>query len=176
MKKLITILAALMVSAVAQAVAIDWVVTPIYSFQIGGTDPASNADRYLAFLLDDMVYAQTQAVSDIGRGDLTFLDSSIAEAQVSQSVISRRGIQVPDDTSDFLYVAVFNSSSLADATAVYVTDLERYPVDFVRVHHKKTIDSQYDSSWLIIGSAIPEPTSGLLILLGVAALALRKKK
>lgn len=177
MKKLITILAALMVSAVAHAVVIDWVVTPIYPYVDQYTEVnTGGSDGYIGFLLDDLVYSQVQASKDVIYGDLSFVNTSLASDDVSLGVLEKRGLNVPDDTSDYLYIAVFNASTIEDATAVYITDLERYPVDFVRVHHKKTIDSKYGWNWLEIGSAIPEPTSGVLLLLGIAALALKRRQ
>ena len=39
-----------------------------------------------------------------------------------------------------------------------------------------TLDTAVPSSWTITSSSVPEPTSGLLLLLGVAGLALRRKR
>lgn len=39
-----------------------------------------------------------------------------------------------------------------------------------------TIDGWANQSWTVTGGSVPEPTSGLLLLLGVAGLALRRRR
>ena len=76
------------------------------------------------------------------------------------------------------YAIIFNADNIADATAYMVTTVKE-GLKFSTTQTATQLASISAGEWHAIGGptpVIPEPTSGLLLLLGVAGLALRRKQ
>ena len=193
MKKLIIAAAIVCVAAFAQAATYNWSAadsTYIYSTDDGGgTYPsvAAGTTAYLAFV---NAYSQSDIVTDFANGSVNY--SKFAAG--ANSVVDASGgvAQSADFTADYTsdqqaYFVIFENGNMfvsGEATATYLavgasgisfssqTDTSDWEAFF---GDAKAGYSQ--AGWYKTATApIPEPTSGLLMLLGMAGLALRRKQ
>ena len=177
MKKLIIAAVAILFGIVANAAAVDWELT--YSYQ-PGTD--TGAENYLVYFFDSSTVSRSDALTNLAAGNLTFLSSALGDAQLTDSdgwasndSLGNYGSGV-DVTG---YLVILNSDVAASASLAYVTaevtdattpaGLPAY-LDF-----GDQIGSKTASNWTAT-TTVPEPTSGLLMLLGMAGLALRRRR
>ena len=174
MKKLIIAAFAILTGIVANAAAVDWVLTNSYQ---PGTD--TGAENYLVYFFDSSTVSRSDALTNLAAGSLTFLSSALGDAQLTDS----DGWASNDSLGNYGsgvavtgYLVILNSDVAASASIAYVTaevtdsttsaGLPAY-LDF-----GDQIGSKTASNW----TAVPEPTSGLLMLLGMAGLALRRRR
>ena len=174
MKRIIIALGAIAVAIGAQAASVDWELTNSYA--PGTTDGAEN---YLVYFFDSTTVGRSTALTQIAAGSLDFLGSALGDPQLTDS----DGWATNDSLGNYGsgvdvtgYLVILNSATAADATLAYVTaevtgattsaGLPAY-LDF-----GDQVGTQTASNW----TAVPEPTSGLLMLLGLAGLALRRHR
>lgn len=189
MKKLVIMLGAVACAACVNAASINWTISNVYS----ATDTATKADGYVAYLfLSDnssnvsgltvtTVEAVKTALAAGKMSDVAAL-SSASEALVSGGFMGKAtGI-----SSDFAsgsvsaFAVIFDSSDIASANNYYlVNDGATKSVSFTSSTGAKNLAfgsqataTQAAGAW----TAVPEPTSGLLMLLGMAGLALRRRR
>ena len=198
MKKLMVALAAVAVGLAAQAAIVDWQ----YSVQGVDTTVAGYPDYnsgYTLYLVDaaafdnvEKVTADTFKDSSITYGSTTFAagtgkkasaktfnsiavgktEAGLSATTLSDDIITKGG------THDFYYVIVDDNadkyivSDKATLTGRGTTD------SGIGGNALATTQAAIDTKgWKSFGGGdVPEPTSGLLLLLGVAGLALRRKQ
>ena len=90
--------------------------------------------------------------------------------------------EVTDSTSYEAYLMIFDSNTISDDSKFYLTETKSFTTyagadDSVKV----SWGSQYSNTtvaggWASATGGVPEPTSGLLLLIGGAMLALRRKQ
>lgn len=181
MKKVI-IIATIALSMVSNAASIRWIMTGITEPET--SSPASGYATYLfASSISDSLkstYAVTSKdniVDAIKKGLFDSLSTSaIATGATSSGKASIGGIgDFKAGDSITVYSIVFDASSFKEATAyaISATDVKR---DFTSSTGTQTatwtnFSSVEGQGW----NAIPEPTSGLMLLLGAAGLALKRK-
>ena len=184
MKKLIVVLATVALAAVAQAASVSWTVTNI--FKGNTTDKAQTTDGYMVYLISDATYSQTDAAAALAAGTLTASD--IASKATTSSGLTAAGKlskdvdlgALADGTYTFYNVIVGDGNavvgSTVNATITSVGDSQ------IQSFNAKTL-TQNSSSWKSVtggggggGGGTPEPTSGLLLLVGAGILGLRRKR
>lgn len=192
MKKLMIVVAAFALAASAQAATYDWkwssTLKDPTATAFSGTVYLFNAQDYsqqtilTAFLANPKSYALSGAIDSYatsnGKGPSTA--TSIPEANIG----TLRG-SGDDKYVDYFYATTFKSG---DDSYIFLTDT--YTVN-VQASQITTLSSSLSGSsvapddtstiqsgkvWYAAPSAIPEPTTGLLVLLGVAGLALRRRR
>lgn len=181
MKKLMIAVVAACAAALAQAAAVDWsanaVCDPVATAAAGKNTPASGWLGYVIMASD-----YETVTTDLAKGST----DSLVAAAVGQvkTTTSKGGFSTGTATGNVaagaqeFYLVILNSGSLSDATS-FVTSSKT----------TATIDASLDTtigfgsmaaitkstaSWTSM--SVPEPTSGLLLLLGMAGLALKRKR
>lgn len=191
MKKIMIACVAVAVSAVAHAASINWTITNVYSpsdstakVEAGSMSAwlfvtANSTDVTTGIPVTTM--AAVQAVLD--SGDLTGL-STLAAANASNTAAGTiggaTGLTGFSSGSLTAFAVVVDSTDLASAQNYFlVSDGATKTATFTSATGMKALafgdqtSITQGSGWT--ATAVPEPTSGLLLLLGMAGLALKRK-
>lgn len=168
MKKLITIITCAFSLCVANAASVDWKVT--------GTSAQKGYSVYvLTSLASEYASADeiaTAAISNgtIAKSGMTYTTGTkyITNDAVTKDSMKNAYLVLIKDATDteYTYMAVDLSSSVYDTQAQETT-----PGAF-----STSVNNLVSGGTTASFSSVPEPTSGLLLLLGMAGLALRRKQ
>lgn len=190
MKKLMIICVAVAMAAVTRAASISWTITNVYSPADSTAKVAANSVSAWLFVTANSTdvtagipVTTLSAVQDVlGSGDLTGL-SSISAAHASNgslgNIMGSTGLTGFSSGSLTAFAVVVDSTDLASAKNYYlVSGGTEMSATFASATGVKTLAwgnqtsyTQGAGKW----TATPEPTSGLLLLLGMAGLALKRK-
>lgn len=198
MKKLMVGVVALATVLAANAGAVNWT-----AFGICSTSGTAEVDGYSVYFLMDTpgtlaagegnaytgaTYGRDLAVAAIEAGDLSFLSKALY-GDNGAAAITEYGEAVDSNVGDGLfndgtglkaYAVILDADDPDIATKAFVTALEggefEVSMDKGNIDFSGYVSATSDSkAWMTVGNA-PEPTSGLLLLLGVGALALRRRR
>lgn len=187
MKKLM-IVAAIALSAIAsQAASVAWTVTNIYQ-------PGSTADKILngnglVYLFCAQEVGTSDVLSALSDTSTTLADktsylsgNSVAStALTGDGKVSTSSVWSAAAGDYTFYGLIFADNAVAEGGKYVVTAVTtEYGWDNtsdtnVSLGNQKTL-TQNAGSWSSVASAVPEPTSGLLLLVGAAMLALKRKR
>ena len=150
-------------------------------FERGTTDTANG---YLVYFFDNNTYSASDAKIALAAGDFSFLSQGYQAEYLSsdgETEVSDVGNFANSYTIDG-YMVIFDAGTTDAATYAYVSlDDERSSATTGANGQAAVIDfddqlgMQTAGNWTAT-TAVPEPTSGLLLLLGVAGLALKRKR
>ena len=170
MKKLMIMLAAVATAVVCNAAAVNWASGAVYKTD-GVTKVGKGATDYLVTINFFTDAAGTEAVTGL-TGDLTASTSGTGSKYsgvvdgftankdyYAQIVITTAGYEAKSE------IAKFTSQATGD-TSLNFSDGSGFASGFTG------FSTANAGAW----QAVPEPTSGLLLLLGVAGLALKRKR
>ena len=175
MKKLMIAAAIVCAAAMSQAATANWVGLEIANYAGG----AASTDQ-LVYFVDSATYSFTDAQTAIGNGDISFLTApgtysqvgEYAEAGVTDTFTADRYGNGQTVTG---YLVILDADSIAGAKHVYLVDEQSGLTGGTGTSAYLEFDASGTATpgdW----AAVPEPTSGLLLLLGVAGLALKRKR
>lgn len=182
MKKLIMATVVAFTAIMSHAAAVDWsaqkVVDPWTSATAGKMTPC-NAWVGYAIMASDY----TTVMADLAAGKTDSLVASAigsgAKVSSNKGAFSATGAagNVAAGSQDF-YMIVFNASSIASATHYFVSDKVTETIDgsLDTVINFGAQDTKSSSAAGWTSMAAPEPTSGLMLLLGMGVLALRRRR
>ena len=174
MKKLLIAAAVVCAAAFAQAATVNWTISGVKA-DGGGSPTAGWAVMAFYTEVGAGSAAIESAIASKTAGSLAF-DTQELKVSMSKGKYGPADVAVAAlDTSksyDFYFV-VFNDADATKATMYAMQSA--LSQDYSSMAGKYQIASTFSAStpWT---SAVPEPTSGLLMLLGMAGLALRRRR
>ena len=176
MKKIILAVALATLGIAANAAVANWTMDNIYS---PGT--TSYGENFLVYYFDTSSISDAVATSKLAGGDVSFVSLGYAADDATDDEGYAEG-RTPSiyNAGDAVngYLVIFNSSDVSTATLAYVTGVESTVINNlgsnVSLDFGNITSAQNASNWTTV--AAPEPTSGLLLLLGMAGLALKRKR
>ena len=180
MKKIIIMAAAMMLGIVANAAAVVWQANAIQS----SPDVTVGAGWLVQVYSADIAFDYDDAKA----GDITaFASASTVAAGTTYRASGSVADGLANGTSGSFYAVIYDASSVAGAKNYIVSDAVTVSATAAGNDVQLTFGAMaaptaaankfLNSSWTAVPSeSVPEPTSGLLLLLGMAGLALRRKQ
>lgn len=184
MKKLMILAAAVVATVAANAAAITWGSGTVY-LSDGTTKAGKDAVTAYLFLIDSSTYG-TFAANTTGKAmsDAVYAayGSDLASASANKATTAKGIVNIADPTAyangDTAYAAILyvNGDNYMGNVATYTltSDLDATVGSLSVVLGGDIGGGSTTTAWST--AAVPEPTSGLLMLLGMAGLALRRRR
>lgn len=185
MKKLMSMLASVALAAGAQAASVYWTATNVFA---GNTTDKVSGIAY--FLTTSMAstdswasYTSADQFKDALQGKYSYTPTTAGTySKTSANAVANETLGLADGTAYTAYLLIFDTAEITDESKYYIsntkafTTLEGTSSASVGFMSQKNA-TQAAGGWTsVASSAVPEPTSGLLMLLGVAGLALKRKR
>lgn len=190
MKKLVIVAIAAVAAVCANAATVSWGAQKGYLYEAGGAAKITSGDAYLMFVTasydqSDLVDAFNGAKGDVA-ATLAAMSASGAMATGAGTIGVNARIDSTASTyaisSDMnAYFVVFNGGNMyisGEATAAYDSVTGSANAEFAAMSTSSKA-AALDATKGYTGAgwyAVPEPTSGLLMLVGLAGLALRRRR
>ena len=185
MKKLMIAAAIVCAAAFANAATCAWGADGIYAGEYGGAswELGDSAGTYWLLALGENGTAGLAVDADynlINNGATILGTGSYADASISNKSIT--GLSESDNGTALALVLVdtsYNKWGLAQGTIAGIVDIPPSDADTITFTDGNGFDADWESTTLQINNnlqSVPEPTSGLLLLLGMAGLALRRRR
>ena len=185
MKRLMMVIAASVIGFTANAASYQWACSSSFFDGTGGT--GKMADGTSVYLMFESVYSQTALVADFaGAGVDT--SKTLGSLDISGGKIGAGTATYGTTDNQTAYLAVIigdrlfiSSTAAADYTLVGTSSItfssQAYLTRYNNTEKTLLPDTQASAGYTGAGwYAVPEPTSGLLMLVGLAGLALRRRR
>lgn len=176
MKKILIAAGVAIVGLFANAAAILWDNSDgdLYGYATGDV-----ATDYIVYFIDASALSQSDALGLLAAGDAAGIAAKgTAGLLADAGWVEGEATGFTAGTTVNGYLVAFNADTVADATYAYLSDVQSIAMPGSGMSASSSFDlsgSESASNWQAM-SAAPEPTSGLLLLLGVAGLALKRKR
>ena len=187
MKKLMIVAAAVLCGVMAQASSVAWNITGV----TGKTGTALDAGSVYVFFVAGNSKADTSSWAGLDGKGAAALTAALADATYNYTVASGAAgsfskpamalteAGVSPATKYSVYAVILDTVGVTDESNFFVTAASAASTTFAdsssltKTYSLGATASATASNWY---AAAPEPTSGLLLLLGMAGLALRRKR
>ena len=181
MKKLMFMLAAVATAACVQAASVSWTCTNVKDSTGGAIDGIAYFVNAATLSQGDLAaLSGADAFNTALSGMYNYTPDTAGKYTSTAVANSTLGLS---DASDYsVYLVIFDTSTITDSSKYYMTEVKS--VETLSGDYSTSVKwgsqstpSQAAGAWTSVkGSAVPEPTSGLLMLVGLAGLALRRKR
>ena len=178
MKKILIIAAVLATAAMANAASVSWTANTIYA---PGT---STTAAQLLFCFDSSEYSYATAQAAVASGKTDFLANALnptGNKSTSTGKLTANGVgTVANGSAMTGYMVILNAETIDAATKMVITEeMTGTASGATGTAGKMSFGSLgaltgNAANWQTV--AVPEPTSGLLMLLGIAGLALKRRR
>ena len=177
MKKIIISLAALASAFVVNAASVTWNVD-IYDLAAEGKDTTGYS---LYVFAGDAASTLVSALNNGGKFDQAAYDTAFASATKMSGTFDQDGWAegTLSGVGDTISLLILTDGTVADSTFYYQSGIDTTGYTFEPPAGSPGglyLDFAGMSSGTVGTAAIPEPTSGLLMLIGLAGLALRRRR
>ena len=179
MKKMMMLAGAVALAACAQAATVSWSCTKVYT---GDTENKAAGVAY--FLTTSMAsvdsWASLKSASEFNTalsGKYSFTPATAGT--YTHDAVENATLGLADATDYTAYLLVFDTATITDSSKYYITSTAALTTMGGTSTKALTFGSQKDASQAAAGwttVSTPEPTSGLLLLLGLAGVALKRKR
>ena len=182
MKKLMVVLAGIAMATSVQAASVYWTCKEVQDAL--GADVSG-----IAYFVNAATLSRSDALALEGKGASAFttaLGSSYSFSGADgnfgvgkAAAVANASLGLTDGSDYNVYLMIFDTATVTDSSKFFVTDAKSLATlsgadDAASVKWGSQAGA---TSWASVGgSAVPEPTSGLLLLVGMAGLALRRKR
>ena len=185
MKKLIVAIVAVALGVNVNAASYTWSCTSSFFDGTGTTGKMSNGTS--VYLMFASAYSQSDLVSDFAAGGIT-TSKAVATTTISSAKFSTSNASFDTTDNQTAYLAIVYGDRLfisTTADAAYTSvgtgsinfDSQAYLTRYNNTSSTLLPDNPASAGYAGAGwYNVPEPTSGLLILLGMAGLALKRKR
>lgn len=187
MKKLMFMLVAAVAVVSAQAASVNWTCTNV-------KDSSGGAINGVAYFIDAATLSQSDfkalsgadAFNTALAGMYSYTPASVGNSAGKYTVDAAHAVDnatlgLSDSTAYSVYLAVFDTATITDSSNYYLTEVKDLQTltgtssQSLKWGSQSTA-SQAAGAWTSVTGSVPEPTSGLLMLLGMAGLALRRRR
>lgn len=180
MKKLIVVFAAIIAAAATQAASVKWTCTNVYK-------NATDKNDGVAYLMLESDVADFNSLA----GDTAAINAALAKAKFHYTPETAGTYSLTKTNAELglsdgtaygnAYLVIFDSATVSDTSKFYVTPskgLTTYGGDNTTsvAFGSQATNSKNSANWGSVKGDVPEPTSGILLLMGGAILALRRKR
>lgn len=186
MKKIMLIFAAIATAIVANAASMNWGADYTYSSTGTAGVDRGTTDAWIAYVFDASTtsYTSAQALFAANKGaDLAALavGSTTVAGDELGGFLAQSTFSGAAGSSVSAYVVIFDAASVATSKNMYISEVVTATAPSSGVPGMLSFGEGGDmvgmaSAGAWTATAVPEPTSGLLLLLGVAGLALKRKR
>ena len=182
MKKLVVALVAITAGMAVHAASFQWMAATGYVYDGSGNSGSSYRLDGTAYLFNVATYAQAALVADFyankssdilgaALNSHTLEGGRVYDASFDSTLTANTDVYFVVFSGDNLYVSTQVSSSYDSVTQINSVTFDSQTT--TSKAFKTTSGAAYSGAgWY----AVPEPTSGLLLLLGMAGLALKRKR
>ena len=173
-------------AVVSQAAVANWSVSDIYDWNdINKAEPGydvmgANYATYMVVATSD--FGRDDLIAALGEGDLSWVTTQKVNAPTAPMAGGAASGTTPawfgNKETVNAFAVVFNNADYLSADYAYVTPLasDTTGAEGQTATLKFIGEDSWDPSLWTKVENVPEPTSGLLLLLGVAGLALRRRR
>ena len=179
MKKLMFMLAAVAVAACTQAASVSWTCTNV-------KDGTGSAISGIAYFVNAATLSQSDLAALSGASAFTTALSGMyswtpetAGKYTNADGVANATLGLADETANQVYLVVFDTATITDTSKYYTTEVKSVTTysgtETAQIKWgSQSTPSQAAGAWTAV--SVPEPTSGLLMLVGLAGLALRRRR
>ena len=178
MKKLVFMLAAVAVAACTQAASVSWTCTNV-------KDGSGNAIDGIAYFVHAATLSQSDAKAFTKASEWTtalsgaYSYTPTTAGKYTSAAVANATLGLGDDVDASGYLVIFDTAAITDTSHYYMTEVKDFHTMAGTFEQQvkwgsQSTASQAAGAWTSV--SVPEPTSGLLLLVGMAGLALRRRR